>query len=118
MHLEQANKAIKQAWIAGLVSAVLSIFVAVFLMANSGGSLMGFVDVAIMVVLSIGVYKKSRVAATLLFVIFVASKVWLIVTTGNFTGGILAAVFAVFFFQGMRGTFAYHKHQKMWGAAE
>jgi serine/threonine-protein kinase len=115
MDLEKALKHIKTAWIAGLVSAGLTLAVTVLAMA--GISLFGFtvlnlLDVLLMAGLSFGIYKKSRICAVALFAYFVASKVIMWVSMGNVAGLPLALVFGYFFYQGIRGTFAYQKLAK------
>jgi hypothetical protein len=115
MDLEKAQKYIKNAWIAGSVSAGLTLVVTVLAMA--GISLFGFtilnlLDVLLMVGLSFGIYKKSRTCAVLLFAYFVASKVMMWVEMGSAAGLPLALVFGYFFYQGIMGTFAYHKLSK------
>lgn len=114
MTKEAALKHIKGAWVIGFLSAGVTLLVTV--LAVSGVSIlaeMGFdwwalLDVAILVGLSIGVYRKSRIAAVLLLTYFVASKIYMWATLGSVRGVPLALAFGYFFVQGIRGTFAYH----------
>jgi hypothetical protein len=112
MHLERAEEAIKQAWIAGTVVAVFTIFIAVMVMAASGGSVWGFADVALLLGLSVGVYKKSRTAAVVLLLYYVGGKAWIVVQGDVSPALAVSIIFAYFFFQGVRGTFAYHREMK------
>jgi hypothetical protein len=68
-----------------------------------------FVDVVFLIVLAFGIYKKSRTAATVMFIYFVAGKIYLTVETGAFSGLIIGAIFAFFYFRAMMACFTYHK---------
>jgi len=106
-------KKIKQAWVAALFSAGLTLIFT--LVAMSGTKILGlsawnFLDVALILGLAFGIYKKSRTCAVLMFIYFVISKIFVMAETGRFTGGIVGAlIFGYFFWQGIAGTFAYHK---------
>jgi hypothetical protein len=63
-------------------------------------------DVAILLGLSFGVYRKSRVCGALLLVYALASYAHLWAVTGRIR--ILPFVFMYFYVQGIRGAFAYH----------
>ena len=114
MTQEAALKHIKQAWVAGVISAGITLLV--ILVAASGSTVVaelgvdwwGLVDVGLILGLSLGIYKKSRICALLMFTYFVGSKIGLWVTVGDVRGVPMAILFGYFFFQGIRGTFAYH----------
>ncbi len=83
----------------------------------SGTELRGFsvwnlTDVALILGLAFGIYKKSRICAVLMFIYFIASKIILMVESGAPNGIIMAIVFGYFYWQGISGTFAYHKITK------
>jgi len=106
-------KKIKNAWIAGLISGAATLVVT--LLAVSGVQLLGFsawefVDVALILGLTYGIYRKSRVCAVLMVIYFAASKILIVMETGKPTGGFMAIIFLYFYVQGVLGTFAYHKH--------
>jgi hypothetical protein len=104
---------IRNAWVAGLISSgVTLVFV---LIAISGTSIAGFTawefaDVALMLGLSFGLYRKSRTCAVLMLAYFVISKALLFQATGRASGMLLALVFLYYYAQGVVGTFAYHRH--------
>jgi len=103
---------IKTAWIAGIVSG--SVTLVFTLLAVLGTSLLGFsvwelVDVALVFGLTLGIYMKSRICAVVMFIYFIVSKIILIAEAGQVAGLPLALVFGYFFWQGISGTFAYHK---------
>ncbi|HEX7863685.1 MAG TPA: hypothetical protein VF555_01985 [Variovorax sp.] len=105
---------IRNAWIAGLVSATVTlIFV---LIAIAGTSLLGMsayqlVDVVVILGLAFGIYKKSRICAVLMLAYFVWAKIVLIqMGHAGGSGLFMAVVFFYFYVQGVIGTFAYHKH--------
>lgn len=115
MDQEQTEKAIKNAWIAGIVSGSITLLVtiiAAFGIDILGFSLWNLLDVALIFGLTFGMYRKSRVCAVIMFVYFVASKVFIGIETGKVTGIPLALVFGYYFFQGIRGTFAWHQSEK------
>jgi len=110
--LQQANTAIRIAWKMSLVS--IGITVALTLVYASGGSLAdvdwwNWVDLALMLALTFGVYKKHRASAVTLFAYYVVSKIYVWIIYGVFLGVPIAAVFAYFFFRGIQGVFAYHR---------
>lgn len=72
----------------------------------------GLLDAIIVFSLAYGIYKKSRICAVIVFFYFVLSKIVLLVEfDGKHTGATIfvAILFGFYFFQGIRGTFAYHR---------
>jgi serine/threonine-protein kinase len=109
---EEILKKIKNAWVAALVSATFTLVLT--LIAISGTSVLGFsawefLDVGLILGLALGIYKKSRTCAVLMLVYFVISKIILMVEAGKPNGIILGLVFIYYYWQGVVGTFAYHK---------
>src|SRR5512137_1150006 len=77
MDQEQAEKAIKNAWTAGIISGVLTLIVTIAAMA--GYSILGFsalnlLDVAVIGGLTFGIYRKSRTCAVIMLIYFMGSK--------------------------------------------
>jgi len=110
---DEVLKKIKHAWIAGLISAGVTLLFT--LMAIFGVKMMGFgvgeiLDVALILGLTYGIYRKSRVCAVLMLAYFVISKIILFKQTGQFNGVLVAVAFIYYYAQGVAGTFAYHKH--------
>ncbi len=113
---------IKNAWVAGLISAGITL---VFTgLAIGGISFSGIftawqlLDVALVLGFSYGIYRKSRVCATLLLLHFVSSKVIIFSQTGSAQGVVLAVVFLYYYALGVHGTFVYHKLVKEAAAAQ
>ena len=109
---ESAAKKIKNACIAGLISAgVTLVFVVVSLFGTSIASIdeWAFIDVAIVLGLTYGMYRKSRTCAILLLAFFLLNKLIMWIEAGSPTGLPLALVFMWFFAQGVIGTFQHHK---------
>lgn len=109
---EEVLKQIKTAWIAAVVSACATLLFTV--LAISGTEIAGFsawqlLDVVLVFGLAIGIYLKSRVSAVLMFAYFVGSKIIFMVQTGAPSGLLMGLIFSYFFWQGVSGTFAYHK---------
>ncbi|WP_386067081.1 hypothetical protein ACFJIW_21680 [Tahibacter sp. UC22_41] len=105
-------KRIKNAWVAGCISGGLTLVVV--LVAMSGADLPGIdawmlPDVALIFGLTFGIYRKSRTCAVIMLVYYLASKILIMVETGKPGGLFMSALFAYFFWQGVSGTFAYHR---------
>jgi preprotein translocase subunit SecF len=74
---DEVLKKIKHAWTAGLISAALTLLVtllAVFGVKMLGFDAWEFLDVAFILGLTYGIYRKSRVCAVLMLVYFLISK--------------------------------------------
>lgn len=111
---EKIAKKIKGGWIAATISGVLTCVIMLLVVSDkmSMGNLVDIwttVDVVLIFVLAFGIYKKSRIAATFMFVYFLISKILLMVETGRSSGLFLSVIFFYYYFQGMVGTFQYHK---------
>jgi serine/threonine-protein kinase len=103
---------IRNAWVAGCISGCITLIIT--LLAISGTSVLGFdawelIDVALIFGLAFGIYRKSRVCAVSMLVYFVAAKILIIKETGQASGAILALIFIYYYWQGIVGTFQYHK---------
>jgi len=112
---EPILKKIRNAWIAGLISAGMTCVVT--LLAIFGVSLMGFtawqlLDVVLILGLTLGIYKKSRVCAISMLAYFVASKIMIVSETGRPNGLVTGLIFVYYYWQGVMGTFAYHRLKK------
>lgn len=112
---QKALTRIRNAWIAGLISTVVtSFFVA---LAVSGTSLAGFtaweaIDVGVTAALTFGIFRKSRICAVLMLIYFTACKVIFLVNTESTSGLAITLAFIWIYVNGVLGTFAYHKHVK------
>jgi len=109
---EDILKKIKNGYIAGLVSAAMTLVVT--LIAMSGTAMLGFsawqlIDVALILGLTFGMYKKSRACAAIMLIYFITSKVLIMMDTGKANGVVMGLLFAYFYGQCVMGTFAYHK---------
>lgn len=123
MSRAQALEHIRNAWITGGVSALVTI--AVVLASVSGRTVApglkldwtGLLDVFIMLGLSFGVYRRIRWCAFGLLGYFILNKV---IMWGAGVGGtdptslLLSFAFLYFFYQGVRGTWAYHLMKDVW----
>lgn len=114
MSLKQANNAIKSAWVAALI--YVGVTIALTLIYASGGRLADVdvwngLDILIMLLLAFGVYKKNRFSAVLLLVYFLGNHIVIWIDSRAVIGLPIIIVFAIFFIQGVRGTFAYHQQQ-------
>lgn len=111
--LQKAEKKIRNAWIAAFVSAGITLII--ILLSLGGNELIkginawGIVDVIFASGLAFGIMKKSRACAVILFIYFIINKIYLWVLAGNVSGWWIALLFLFFFFEGIEGTFYYHK---------
>jgi hypothetical protein len=111
MDREQAEKAIRNAWTAGIISGVLTLIVAIIAMA--GYSILGFsawnlLDVAVIGGLTFGIYRKSRTCAVSMLIYFISSKIMIWTESRTVAGLPMALLFGWYFLQGVRGAFAWH----------
>lgn len=108
----KADKAVKNAVIAALVSAGVTAVLSVFTIFTNVEVLpvspAFFVDIVVMLGLAFGVYKKSRVCAVLLLLYYLIGQISVWLSLGNVSSLPMALVFCYFYVQGIRGTFAYH----------
>jgi len=115
-------KKIRNAWIAGLITASVTLLVtllAVFgVVQLFGFDAWEFVDVVLILGLTYGIYRKSRVCAVFMVIYFVASKIMLFMQTGKPNGIVVTLIFLYYYCQGVAGTFAYHRHTKDVGATQ
>jgi hypothetical protein len=70
--IAKANKQIKNAWIAGTISGIVTLIVTFILQIR--GML---IDVLLIFGLTWGIYKKSRICAVIMFIYFILSKILL-----------------------------------------
>ncbi|NJK40455.1 MAG: hypothetical protein HC934_02135 [Acaryochloridaceae cyanobacterium SU_2_1] len=103
--LGQANQHIKNAWIAGIVTSVLTLVVA-FSAGEQGGFLL--IDVVLAAGLSFGIYKKNRASALIMLIYFAISKILQLSAAFNPLALLFGIVFLYLYAQGVRGTFAHH----------
>jgi ABC-type proline/glycine betaine transport system permease subunit len=117
---EICETAIKNGWIAALISlGITLIFSSIGFFTQSDNETLNYfldpwlmVDVILMAVLAFFIYKKSRTAATLMFIYFVISKFTQWYDLGNVQGLPMALLFMYFYFNAMRGTFIWHSKYK------
>jgi len=106
------QKWIQQGWIAGLISCFVTLCLAV--LGASGHEIYGFdilslLDVFLILIMTYGIYQKSRIASTSMFVYFTGSKILMFIDYGPETLGIVGLLFGYLYFQAMRGTFIYKR---------
>lgn len=109
-------KAIKNGGIAAMIAAgITAIFgVAGFFIASENQDLNYFldpwilIDVALIVILGIFIFRKSRVASTLLVIYYVSAKALLWYELGKPTGVFISMLFLLYYVTAMRGTYIWH----------
>ena len=118
MDLAEAKRAIRFGAAAALVSALLT-FVVVLAATMTGmpelavwNDPANFVDVALLLGLAYGVFRRSRAAGVFLLLYFVASRVLIIAETGNLAGIFVSAIFLYLIGRATWGTFVYRRAQE------
>lgn len=119
MDKNQAITATRNGAIAALVSAGLTAFIVTMaILSDAGGKLsvfndaVNYIDVALILLLSFGMYRKSRVASIVMVVYFVVAKIILATETGSYSGIVVSLIFIYFFARAVQGAFVYHKLEK------
>ncbi|NER50910.1 MAG: hypothetical protein F6J92_30415 [Symploca sp. SIO1A3] len=113
--LEKINGQIKAGWLAACVVGVGICFFVLLSLLNSGfDSLIGLeslIDVVLIFGLAFGIYKKSRIAAVIMFIYYVVSRIYIWLEFGQLSISSIPIiiVFIGCFVEGIRGTFAYHR---------
>lgn len=112
MDLTKANKAIKRAAIAGFIQAGMTAIIAVIAMVTHvdilGLDASNLLDIAVVSALAFGIFRRSRTCALIMLTYYVISQVYIMISMENVSNVFLALVFVYFYYQGVRGTFAYH----------
>jgi hypothetical protein len=115
---EEISRPIKHGWIAACVSATMTLLVTLLALKssteNSYVDAWNLMDVALIALFALGIYKRSRTAATLMLVYFVLSKILMMMETGMPSGLVLGLVFTIFYFRALTATFRYHAFVKQW----
>jgi uncharacterized membrane protein len=110
--LKTVKKWIQQGWMTGLICGFITLLCSV--LGASGYpiydfGLLNLIDVFLILVMTFGIYKKSRVAATSMFVYYIGSIMLTFIDYGPGTVGMVSLIFAYLYFQAMRGTFIYKR---------
>ncbi len=104
---------IRNAWITCLIALAITLLLSVIALSglsSAGYSAWHLIDVVLVAGLAFGIYRKSRACAVVMFVYFLISRILTAVETGHVRRLLVGAVFLYFYWQGVVGTFAYHRH--------
>jgi hypothetical protein len=113
---ESCEKAIRNGGVAALISAcITAIFGIVGFFTQSSNADMNYLldpwillDVILIMVLAIFIFRKSRVASTLLLIHFVVSKAIMWIDLEAPKGIILSIIFFLYYVKAMRGTYIWN----------
>ncbi|MFS0612127.1 hypothetical protein [Lederbergia ruris] len=102
---------VKMAALIAIIMSILTIISVIIskiwgLLSISWWSLM---DVILLLGLAYGIYKKSRICAVLLFILFVLNQIILFIDMGTVITLPIAIVFGYLLLKGVQATFIYHK---------
>ena len=103
---------IRGAVIAGLVAAGFQAVLVALALSGSqslGVDAWGVIDLAILLGLAYGVYRKSRICAVLLLLFFLLGRIMFMIESGKPNGLLVTAIFLYYYGRGVMGTFEYHK---------
>ena len=119
MDKEEAIKVTKVGAIAACVSATLTLAISLAaIFSKSTGELRLWndptvlIEVVLIYVLAIFIYRRSRTASILMLVYFTFSKVFHVIDSGQFSGLVLSILFIYWFFRATQGAFTYHRIEK------
>ena len=120
MNREDALKAIKTGAVAALISGTLTlIIILIAINTDSSDETISYfndpwllLDIIIIFSLAFFIWRKSRIAAIMMFVYFLISKIVIAIEAGKVSGIFISVLFLWFFVQAARGTFAWHKLEK------
>lgn len=108
-------KKIKEGWVAAAICGCFTFFaVIVASMVPALAAVVSawaLVDAVLILILAYGIHAKSRTAATLMFLYYLAAKIHLFATTGKPAGLFITGLFLYYFFRAMTATFDYHKER-------
>ena len=113
---ESCTKAIKNGGIAAMISATITaLFGVAGLFTSSDNEEIKYyldpwilVDSFLIVVLGFFIFRKSRVAATLMVIYFAGGKLISWYDLGKATGLLMSLIFFAYYFNAMRGTYIWH----------
>lgn len=119
MNKTEAIKAARVGSAAACISAIMTIVVVLIAInTDADGKLLrwndssNFIDVFIVLVCALGMYKKSRVAAIAMFLYFIVAKIGIAVEQQEFSGIAMSLLFVYFYGKAVQGTIIYHKLEK------
>ncbi len=109
-------KAIRNGGIVALISAAITtVFGVIGIFTQSSDKNLNYfldpwilADVVLIVILAIFIFRKSRIAATLLLIYFVGSKAIMWIELGKPKGVVVSIIFFLYYFTSMRGTYLWH----------
>lgn len=120
MDKEKALKATRNGAIAAFISAGLTVLItslAIYSDAEEG--LLGylndpiiFFEVVLIVICAIGMLRRSRVAAVVIFIYFIFAKVFFVLETGKFAGLGMGLLFLYFYGKAIQGAFVYRRIER------
>lgn len=115
VEIDQSNKDVRAAIIAGLISGIMTMAVVIasilshYNITGLGYGMYTLLDIAVIYILSLGIYMRSRICAIILFLYFVSSRVYIVIETGQIPVWFIVFLFGYFYYLGIRGTINYHK---------
>ena len=114
------EQAIKNGGIAATISAgITALFAGFGIFTSSSNKVLAYMldpwmvlDVVVIIVLSVFIFRKSRVASTLMVLYFVTAKALMWYEIGKPKGLIMSIIFFLFYVTAMRATYIWHTSYK------
>lgn len=121
--IDRAESKIKGAWMAGVASGTVTLVFTIVAMRRNvwGFTISNMGDVLLVFTLAFGIYRRNRACAIFMVVYFLVAKVLIWMRLAQMTdipktvwvGYLLfTMLFCYFFFEGIRGTFAWHRLER------
>ena len=104
-----AKRAVRDATFTGLFALAVSLALTLVYASGAGFAhvdLFNWIELIVLAALSVGLWRGSRIAAVMMLVFFVGTKLYFWIDEQAFIGMPIALVMAWFFWRGVRGTFA------------
>jgi len=123
LDIDKAESKIKGAWMAGVASGTVTLVFTIVAMKRNvwDFTISNMGDVLLIFTLTFGIYRRNRACAIFMLVYFLVAKVliWMRLAAitdlpkGVWVGYLLfTMLFCYFFFEGIRGTFAWHRLER------
>ena len=114
------EKSIRNGGITAMISAgITAVFAGIGFFTSSSNKDLAYlldpwltVDVVLILILGIFIFRRSRAAATIMLLYFAVSKAIMWYDMGNVKGLFVSIIIFKFYFTAMRGTYIWHKSYK------
>lgn len=119
MNMDEAIKATKNGAIAALISGVVTFIITLIAITSDSEGVMSiwndsliFFDVGFIFLCAFGMYKKSRLAAVVIFFYFIVAKIIISIELNSVKGVSVALILLYFYGRAIQGSYVFHNLEK------